>query len=363
MKYLQIAFALLIAIGFSACSDDSDSISIDSLNAMGDEFYCNQKVKLWMCVNSSDLWNTTYEWKCDNGTLTQPQGLNEMTWKAPSTPGTYTITCTAKVGGKSETRSHKMWVSSYFFEKFSASSQTSFSLQNAKSSIKTESNGNQYLQATVNSSTEPTRYIRRSFGDDELCVPFSVRAKLGFEANMPTTQTITVGKKTANAVLEYRWNMRSDLTNENNFIKQVRIQWYPHVPTDGYPTLADSTATTVEGTTDWNVRIIAQHISPTGIKTEVNEYHKLNAMNIFQNKSYHTIAMGMASDEILVVFVDGAEVLRTPIVHDLRTEQNCTGNIFISNWEIYQLNGNGARNLPKLYLDDCYASNVDELLK
>ena len=71
-----------------------------------------------MCVRSSDLWHTNYEWSCDAGSLTQPQGLNEMTWKAPSTPGTYTITCRASIGGESQVRSHKMYVSSYNFDKF-----------------------------------------------------------------------------------------------------------------------------------------------------------------------------------------------------------------------------------------------------
>ena len=103
---------MAIAAGLTSCSDESDSLTIDSLNTMGDEFYCNQKVKVWMCVNSSDLWHTTYTWSCDGGTLTQPQGLNEMTWKAPSVPGTYPIPCTAKVGNKAQTRSHQMYVSS-----------------------------------------------------------------------------------------------------------------------------------------------------------------------------------------------------------------------------------------------------------
>ena len=40
-----------------------------------------------------------------------------MTWKAPSTPGTYTITCRASIGGESQVRSHKMYVSSYYFDK------------------------------------------------------------------------------------------------------------------------------------------------------------------------------------------------------------------------------------------------------
>ena len=108
MKYIyQFFIVLLCAFSFASCGDD-DFIEIDSLCTDGDEFYCNQKVKVWMCVRSSDLWHTNYEWSCDAGSLTQPQGLNEMTWKAPSTPGTYTITCRASIGGESQVRSHKI---------------------------------------------------------------------------------------------------------------------------------------------------------------------------------------------------------------------------------------------------------------
>lgn len=351
---------MLFAFSLTSCGDD-DFLSIDSLSTDGDEFYCNQKVKVWMCVRSSDLWHTTYQWSCDGGTLTQPQGLNEMTWKAPAEPGVYTITCKATVGGVSETRQHKMNVSSYFFEKFERGSQTSFSLQNAKSSFKKESNGNMYMMTTVNSTSEPTRYIRRSFDDNLLHTPFSTRLKLGFDKNIPSTQNITVGKKTANAVLEYRWNMRADESNNNNYINVIRLQWYPHVPKDGYPELTDGT-TTVEGTTDWNVRLITSHTGTTGKKTEVSEYHKLNSLNIFKNKAYHTVSMGVDQDENLLVFVDGVEVLRSTLVKDARTANACEGAMYINNWEIYQLNGQGAKNLPELYLDDAYASNTEILL-
>lgn len=359
MKYLYRLFAVLFAIGLVSCGED-DYLRIDSLSADGDEFYCNQKVKVWMCVNSSDLWHTNYQWSCDGGTLTQPQGLNEMTWKAPAVPGTYTITCKATIGGATETRSHKMYVSSYFFEKFEKGSQTSFSLQNAKSSFKTESNGNKYMMTTVNSSSEPTRYIRRSFGDEELHTPFSTRLKLGFDKNIPTTQVITVGKKSANAVLEYRWNMRSHVSNNNSYIDVIRLQWYPHVPKDGYPELTD--VTTVEGTTDWNVRLVTSHTGTTGQKTEVNEYHKLNTLNVFKNKEYHIVSMAVDGEENLLVYIDGTEVLKSSLVKDLRVANGCEGSMYINNWEIYQLNGVGAKNLPELYLDDAYASN-SEILK
>lgn len=360
MKYLYNLLILFAAIGFVSCGEE-ETLSIDSLNADGNEFYCNQKVKVWMCVNSSDLWHTEYQWSCDGGTLTQPQGLNEMTWKAPSVPGTYRITCEASVGGKKEVRSRSMYVSSYFFEKFEKSSQTAFSFQNAKNSLKKESNGNQYLMVTVNSSTEPTRYIRHAFGDNELQTPFSTRIKMGFDKNIPTTQQIKVGSKTGNAVLEFRWNMRSDLSNNNSYINQIRLLWYPHIPTDGYPSLSGG-AQTVEGTTDWNIQLTIQHTDANGKKTTVNEYHNLNTLNIFKNKEYHTVSLGVDEGENMLVYIDGNSVLQSSVIKNLRASKGCEGGMFINNWEIYQLNGVGARNLPELYLDDAYASN-SEILK
>ncbi len=359
MKNLFKIFLLLCAIGMTSCGDE-DTLSIDSLNTNGDEFYCNQKVKVWMCVNSSDLWHTTYKWTCDGGEFTQPQGLNEETWKAPATPGYYTITCEATCGDKSETRSHVMYVSSYFFEKFEASAQSSFTFQNHTNSLRKENNGNQYLMCTVNSSTEPTRYIRHAFNDNSLHTPLSTRIKIGFVSNIPTTQKIAVGTKSGNAVLEYRWNLRADATNNNSYINQIRMLWFPHVPTEGYPVLSGTTRT-VEGTTDWNIQLIVQHTSETGAKTSVNEYHLSNTLNIFKNGEYHNVSLGVDENEDLIVFVDGSEVLRSQAVHNLRTSKNCVGEMFINNWEIYNLNGNGARNIPQLYLDDAYASNTEML--
>ena len=265
MKYIyQFFIVLLCAFSFASCGDD-DFIEIDSLSTDGDEFYCNQKVKVWMCVRSSDLWHTNYEWSCDAGSLTQPQGLNEMTWKAPSTPGTYTITCRASIGGESQVRSHKMYVSSYYFDKFEKTPH-SLSLQGSTTgTLKKESNGNQYLQAKVNSAAEVNRYLRRAFGDNTLYTPFSTRMKLGFDSNVPNMQEIVVGKKTGKATLEYRWNLRSDASNNGSYINQIRLIWYPGKLKSGevYPAVPNEELT-MEGTTDYNVQLIVQYTSAAG---------------------------------------------------------------------------------------------------
>ena len=71
-----------------------------------------------------------------------------------------------------------MYVSSYYFDKFEKTPH-SLSLQGSTTgTLKKESNGNQYLQAKVNSAAEVTRYLRRAFGDNTLYTPFSTRMNL-----------------------------------------------------------------------------------------------------------------------------------------------------------------------------------------
>ncbi|MDR2914285.1 MAG: hypothetical protein LBV74_05580 [Tannerella sp.] len=357
MKNIYKLFIVLSCmIGFVACGDD-DFIEIDTLSADGDEFFCNQKVKVWLCLNSSDLWHTDYEWTCEGGEFTQPQGLNEMTWKAPSVSGTYTVTCKASIGRKSEVRMRKMYVSSYYFEKFEKSSYSMTIQGSTTNAMKKETNGNQYLQTRVNSSAEVTRYIRREFGDNTLQTPFSTRMKLGFESNMPNTQMIAVGSKSTQGMLEYRWNMRADASNNGSYISQIRLLWYPGQVTDGYPTYDDDS-----GTHEYNMMISVQHTNAEGKKTTYTSQQLLNTMNIFKEKDYKNVSMAVDKDENLLVYIDGNEILISDLVKTARTSNNCQGGMFINNWEFYYLNGNGGRNIPLMYIDDAYASNT-EILK
>ena len=362
MKYIyQFFLILLCSLSVASCGEE-DFIEIDSLSADGDEFFCNQKVKVWMCVRSSDLWHTNYEWSCEGGTLTQPQGLNEMTWKAPSIPGTYTITCRATIGGATQVRSHKMYVSSYYFDKFEKAPHTLSVQSNTTGALKKETDGNQYLQAKVNSAAEVNRYLRRSFGDQTLYTPFSCRMKLGFESNVPNLAQIKVGTKTGNPMLEYRWNLRSDNSNNGAYINQIRLLWYPGTLKDGtaYPSVP-SPGQTVEGTSDYNIQVIVQYTGKDGKKLTYNEYHKLNTMNTFKAKLYQTVTMSVDENETFIVSVAGQESFRSDIVKNSRTTNACEGRIAIDNWELYIPNGDGGRDIPVVYIDDAYALNTGVL--
>ena len=109
MKKLVFNIAILICVIFTSCSDD-DSVNIVSLNTFGTKFCRNDVVKVFVSAELSDDTDVSYEWGCDGGSMTNPQGLFENVWKAPNEAGTYEIWCTVKCGGKKETRRSKMTV-------------------------------------------------------------------------------------------------------------------------------------------------------------------------------------------------------------------------------------------------------------
>lgn len=361
-KY-KLIIGLFFFTWLLSCSDES-FIEIDSLSSDGNEFYCNQKVKIWMNVRSSDLWHTDYEWSADGGTLTQPQGLDEMTWKAPNVPGTYTIRCKVTVGDKTDIREKKMFVSSYFFEKFEKSpyafsGQSSTTLSLRTETVNGQSNG--WLRANVNSSSEVNRYLNRSFGDPELATPFSIRAKIGFESNAPTLATIKVGNKTGNTMLEYQLNCLKDPSSVTGFVSRISFSWYPTNVSPGFPAVPTG-GISPDGSVTYNSKVTVQTRNEMGLTTTHDLYYTIGKMSTFSNQIYKKVGMAIDENYLLHVFIEGEEVLTTPVISELRVSNQFQGDIIIDNWRIIFPNGNGGTNRPMLYFDDAYASTT-ELLK
>jgi len=375
MKHIKsfILMLLCVTLGLVACSDD-DYIEIESLSAMGDEFYCNQKVKLWMCVRSSDLLSTDYQWECDGGALTQPQGLDEMTWQAPDKPGTYTVACKVSVGGKSERREHKLYVSSYFFEKFDADkAPTSFTYQSqTKNTMQQESDGNRYLQIYANSTSEAERYIRRTFGDPSLHTPFFTRLKIGYDKNMPTVKSIKVGSKTVENSLRYRWSFDYNVENGNDYMALLDFRWYPSRPTDGFPTHTAAgtenspSVVVLSGTPsvvgEYNIYIMFQYKNVTTGKAS-NYYLRYYSDRIsrFQNGTQETVSLGINENNQIQVYMSGEEIVTIDNLRVLREKYGWIGNYYVNQWNIFFTNNVGGVNPPYMYIDDGYASS--ELLK
>src|SRR5690606_4811859 len=181
-------------------------------------------------------------------------------------------------------------------------------------SLRTETvNGktNGWLRANVNSSSEVNRYLNRSFGDPELTTPFSIRAKLGFESNAPTLETIKVGNKTGNTMLEYQLNCLKDPASETGFVNRISFFWYP-----------------------------------TNLTTTYDYYYTISKMSTFTNKNYKKVGMAIDENYHLHIFMEGEEVLTTPVISELRTLNQIQGGIFIDNWRIVFPNGNGGANRP-----------------
>ena len=174
---------------------------------------------------------------------------------------------------------------------------------------------------------------------------------------MPNTQMIAVGTKSTLGMLEYRWNLRADASNNGSYINQIRLLWYPGPVTDGYPTYEGES-----GSQEYNVQLIVQHTAADGKKTSYSSRHLLNTMNVFKNKEYKNVSMAIDENEILRVYIDGNEVFYSYLVKNARSVHNCQGGLFVNNWEFYYLNGNGGKNIPLMYIDDAYASNT-EILK
>ncbi|HCY41885.1 MAG TPA: hypothetical protein DHV48_11095 [Prolixibacteraceae bacterium] len=356
MKLINILGIILFSFLLAGCEDE-EWARIDSLSTDGNEFFCNQKVKLWMVVESNNLVGVDYQWACEGGRLTQPQGLNEMTWQAPTTPGIYKVSCTTTIGGKSETRSHDMNVSSFYFEKFEKSSysfkgQSSTTLTKSNEVLNGKTNG--YLQAVAKITTEATRYIYYNFGDPTLKTPFSCGAKLGWISDFPTA-SVKVGTKTSVNSLYYQVTMNRDPDKEDvMYIDDIRFEWYPVGVTTGLP-LDPVTGQPYNGCFKFEQN---NGGSKTWFQVSVN-VPELN----FAKGENKRLAINIGTDYKVSVYVAGALVLETDAIQQWRTTNAAKDDMFVNEWRLVFPNGNGGNKPPKIYFDDAYALVDGTVLK
>lgn len=356
MKLINILGIILFSVLLAGCEDE-EWARIDSLSTDGDEFFCNQKVKLWMVVESDNLVDVDYQWACEGGRLTQPQGLSEMTWQAPTAPGTYKVSCTTTIGGKSETRSHDMNVSSFYFEKFEKSSysfkgQSSTTLTKSSEVLNGKTNG--YLQAVAKTTTEASRYIYYNFGDPTLKTPFSCGAKLGWISDFPTA-SIKVGTKTSVNSLYYQLTLNRDPDKEDvMYIDDVRFEWYPVGVTTGLPVDA------VTGLPYNGCFKFEQNNG--GSKTWVQVSVNVPELNFAKGENKR-VAINIGADYKVSVYVAGTLVLETDAIQKWRTTNAAKDEMFVNEWRLVFPNGNGGNKPPKFYFDDAYALVDGTVLK
>lgn len=356
MKLLKILMVVLSLTFLAGCAEE-EWIEIDSLSADGDEFFTNQKVKLWMVIRTSNLPDVEYNWSCEGGTLTQPQGLDEMTWQAPNEPGTYRVSCTVKIGNSSATRHHDMYVSSFFFEKFEKSSysfkgQSSTTLSQKTETTGTKSNG--YFEASVKSTSSSSRYIYYNFGDPELKVPFGCMAKIGWISDFPT-DTVKVGSSTYANKMNFQLTMNRDPDQEDDsYIDDIRFEWFPVGNVKGLP-VDELSGQTYNGCLRFEENLL-------GVKT----WHQVTVNTpklTFAKGETKRVALNIGADYVVTVYVDGEAILTTDAVKNWRISNGSKDDIYVNEWRSVIPNGPGGNKPPKVYFDDAYAARDGSILK
>ncbi|WP_114781893.1 hypothetical protein [Botryobacter ruber] len=349
MKNIKLfTLFLLASLLFSGCQKE-DFVEIDSLSAMGDEFFFGQKVKVWMAVKTSDLPAARYTWSCEGGRLTQPQTLDENTWQAPRAAGTYKISCTVDVNGVKQTRTREMYVSSYFFEKFERTSQNSFTFNSSANSLKEGR-----LEVRVSSATATKGYIQRAFGDADLKVPFSTQMESAIMSNFPANP-ITIGSSKAENTLWHEWLLNRDPDKEDNlFIDNIRFEWYPvGRATAGLP--VDPNGQPYNG----HFRIQQRNVTTNGTSL-VNVYVNHPALNFALNQ-YKKVSMTLDANYTAHVYVDGTEVLKTDAIKDWRATNNSKDDIYLNQWRFNYVSNSG--QAPIYRVDNAYTTTDGTILK
>ena len=114
MKKMIFNILLLAGMLLTSCGDDGN-VKIVSLNTFGSKVCMTDRVKVFVSAEADGDEAPTYEWGCEAGAMTNPQGLFENVWQAPEVAGEYEIWVTVKCGGSKETRRAKMIVLDEFF--------------------------------------------------------------------------------------------------------------------------------------------------------------------------------------------------------------------------------------------------------
>jgi hypothetical protein len=357
MKNIKIyILTLLSAVLYVGCADPDPKVEIDSLSAWGDEFYHGEKVKVWMVVKTDNLPAARYKWECTEGQFTQPQTLDENTWQAPKTAGTYRITCTVDVDGVRRTRSRDMVVSPvYFFDKFERT-PIAFSASGGSSSLTqvlVDSIKSSHMETRVSSASAVRGFIGRNFDDLELRVPFSTMAQVGWLSNFPTN-SIKIGTPTAENTMYFEWTLNRDPDKADpKYIDNLRFEWYPRGKSSGLP--KDPLNNPYNGILTFRVRDVA-------LNTTTNNSVYINTTDLnFAQKQLKNVSMSIDANYMVHVFVGGVEVINTDAIQLWRTTNAAQDDIYINQWRFNFVSNTG--QTPVMWFDEAFARNDGVILQ
>lgn len=270
MKKLIVNITILMCVMLASCSGD-DSVNIVSLNTFGTKFCRNDVVKVFVSAEVSDDTNVSYEWGCDGGSMTNPQGLFENVWQAPDKAGTYTIWCTVKCDGKKETRYSKMIVLDELF--YSDFEKPYYGEGWSNTSMKMAFDANKGTNGAVKlTSSSSSGYFARAWNTVQ--IPFSTQ-------------------------VDYAVNTCS---SDNNFVK-IQIDFARVDNAMFYVTKV--CFITYPKTGKWQATYTTSNIE-TGKTTDVVIGEGLDTANFkFKKDIFKTIAVSIDKNKKFIVYYDG----------------------------------------------------------
>jgi len=316
MKSINYLFVLLAVVLLFGCKKEDGIVQIDTVSKTGSEFFQGQKIAVWVGAQVSDLSSTSYTWECDEGTFSGPKGLFQTVWVAPRKAGEYTVSCTVACNGKSDTRSTKMVVGPYFFDKFGIAS-TNFSVSNFTA---TYPNGEVLL---VGSKSNTRGSFRREFGDTALLNPFTYKADMAWR----------VKYKNATSSMYYRLQInkpvRYDDTKVKQYIREIRLEIWPTATgTAKNYSLSYEVFSSEFSTSTWTV---VENLRNTAfVFTDGSKATDLKGMR--------TISIGVDAGFKTTVTLDGAPVIQTDAIKNWRVANNIPDKLNLGRvWvEVYE---------------------------
>ncbi len=300
MKKIQYLFILLAVLFLAGCQKEDAFVRIDSVSKVGSEFFQGQKIQVWVAAEVGELKDASYVWDCDGGTFSGPKNLFQNVWVAPRKAGEYTVTCTVKANGESDTRSTKMIVGDYFFDKFSVAS-TNFSLSNFTA---TYANGEVLL---VGSKSNTRGSFRREFGDTALFNPFTFKADVAWRTKY----------KNATSSMYYRLQFnkptRYNGSKVKQYIREIRLELWPTASgTAKNYALSYEVFSSEFSTSTWTIIENARK----------EQFVFADGSKATDKKGMRPINFSVDKDGKVIIKLDGAAVLESDAVKTWRTTNN-----------------------------------------
>lgn len=367
MKKINIFLTALTALALISCS--KETVEIDSLQVLGDEFFQGQQVNVGMAVKTSNPDKNYYYWYCDAGSFpAAQQGYPVNKWTAPKANGEYTIGCTVTCGGESSTREIKVKVTGLFFDRFSGNKlATSWSATNQTAILR-------YGRLETNVSTTRTDslgFLTCGLGLAAAYPPVSSTADLGIVEGMNPAFTPSYP---VSSPAHPNWDnfMSVGFTGKSPdssipttfYINEIRFDWWPtqHMlasvpyfsPDDDYEEHFKDAST-------FDVRLVCTYTRKSDTSVGIDTYSGtfqvfFSTVDLkFGPDVTRNVAMSISEDYIVKLYAGQSEICSSDAVKIWR-ESHDNAALTINQFKyIYP-------SVTKVFMDNLVVNNGVELL-